>query len=79
MIVWWRTRIEMGSGEATGVSPPAIGVSVEGNRLAQITVVGDLAGRHSTLRRISSSFFGLWDKMRDRTNPKMYQYSRRAD
>ena len=38
-------------------------------RLAQTTAVGDLAGRHSTLRRISSLFFGLWDKMRDRANP----------
>ena len=68
----------MGVGEAMGVSPPRIGVSGGGNRLAQITVVGGFAGRYSVLRRISSLFFGHWDKIRERTSAKMY-HSLRVD
>ena len=71
-----RTWIEMGIGEAMGVSPPGIGVSWGGNWLAQITVVGGFAGRYPVLRRISSLFFGHWDKIRERTRTKMYQNPR---
>ena len=70
----------MGVGEAMGVSPPGIGVSGPGggNRLVQITVVVGFAGRYSVLRRISSLFFGHWDKIRERTSAKMY-HSLRVD
>jgi hypothetical protein len=62
-IVAWRTSIDMGVGEAkpeTGVSPPTIGESVGGNRLAQIiaVVVLGVAGPDVIFRRISSLLFG---------------------
>ena len=75
VLVGWRTWIEIEPGGQMGVSPPKIGVSGgPWYSLAQITVVG----RYSTFRRISSLFFGLWGKMHDCTNQKMY-HSRRAD
>ena len=61
-----------------GVSPPTIGVSVGGNRLAQITVVGGFVGRYSILRGVSSPFFGRLDRIRERKYAKMY-HSRRVD
>ena len=71
--------MEMGVGEVIiGVSPPAIGVSGGGSRLAQITVAGGFSGRDSTLRRISPLFFGCGGKKRERKNAKMY-HSLRVD
>ena len=69
----------MGVGETMGVPSPAIGVSGEGDRLAQITVGGDFAGRHSVLRRSSSPFFGRWDELRERTNAQIHHSARFGD
>ena len=69
----------MGVGEVImGVSPPGIGVSGGGSRLAQITVVGGFSGRDTILRRTSSLFFGCGDEKRERKNAKMY-HSLRVD
>ena len=76
--------MEMGVGEATtgevimGVSPPGIGVSRGGTRLAQITVVEGIVGRKSAFRRTSPFFFGCGGKKRERKNAKIY-HSPRAD
>lgn len=64
--------MEMGVGVVImGVSPPAIGVSVGGRRLPQITVVEGFVGRESLFRRVSS-LFGYEGKKHERKNAKIY-------
>ena len=59
-----------------GVSPPGIGVSGGGSRLAQITAVAglgfDFVDRRLTLGQIPSLLSGCRGKNRERKNPKIY-------
>ena len=71
----WRISIEMGVGEAMGVSPPTIGESVSGggSRLAQITVGPGGFGLGSIFRRVSSLFFRRAEGNRECGSEKIYQ------